>query len=361
KFKEDLFTYCIENGILQDSSKPSNDNTDVVNALREPFVVNQDPGKNSSQSPPQINHHCCYECGDPLEDIFCHQCTCELYGRGAHYGYNCPSKFPVVPDPEPFNNQTVDELPQTLPSFDPTCYSEDGNSFTYDSTSNLVHDSPNVFNLPLQPLIYSYEFCGNDVYYGHDCLLQVPFTYDPEPLHNDVRNIHEELAVYINTPNWDHPAICYDDDDDEDYAIAVIPSLSTNEPDNSLSMGDEHLDTVPAMESNELIKSSVESLISILSESEGIPDHMCDVPFHDNSLPLDVSKDQFEDFSDFNDESTSTDDDSFSIDNIKYVEASPPNSELVGSKVIEIVVSLEKSNKNVNGLRILTSYQSMSV
>nr|GFC70543.1 hypothetical protein [Tanacetum cinerariifolium] len=132
KFKEDLFTYCIENGILQDSSEPSNDNTNVVNALQEPFVVKQDPGKNSSQSPPQINHHCCYGCGDSLEGIFCHKCTCELCGKGAHYGYNCPSKVPIVPNPKPFNNQTIDELPQTLLSFDPTCYSEDGNSLTYD-------------------------------------------------------------------------------------------------------------------------------------------------------------------------------------------------------------------------------------
>nr|GEY18659.1 reverse transcriptase domain-containing protein [Tanacetum cinerariifolium] len=135
--------------------------------LPEPFVVKQDPGKNSSQSPPHINHHCCYECGDPLEDIFCYQCTCELCGNGAHYGYNCSPKVPIVPNPKPFNNQTFDELPQNLPSFDPTCYSEDGNSFTYDSTSNLVHDPPNVFNPPLQPPIYSYEFCGNDAYYGH--------------------------------------------------------------------------------------------------------------------------------------------------------------------------------------------------
>nr|GFA66866.1 hypothetical protein [Tanacetum cinerariifolium]GFC05458.1 hypothetical protein [Tanacetum cinerariifolium] len=101
KFKEDLFTYCIENGILQDSSEPSNDNTNVVNALQEPFVVEQDPGKNSSQSPPQINHHCCYGCGDSLEDIFFHQCTCELCGKGTHYGYNCPPKVPVVSNPEP--------------------------------------------------------------------------------------------------------------------------------------------------------------------------------------------------------------------------------------------------------------------
>nr|GFB67863.1 hypothetical protein [Tanacetum cinerariifolium] len=156
KFKEDPFTYCIENGILLDSSEPSNDNTNVVNALQESFVVNQDPGQNSSQSPPQINHHCCYRCGDSLEDIFCHQCTCELCGKGAHYGYNCPPKVLIVHNSEPFNNQTIDELPKTMPSFDPTCYSEDGNSFTYDSTSNRVHDSPNVFNPPLQPPLYSY-------------------------------------------------------------------------------------------------------------------------------------------------------------------------------------------------------------
>nr|GEW22100.1 hypothetical protein [Tanacetum cinerariifolium] len=163
KFKEDLFTYCIENVILQDSSELSNNNTNVVNALQEPFVVKQNPGKNSSQSPPQINHHCCFGCGDPLED---------------------------------------------------------GNSFTYDSKSNLVHDSPNVFDPPLQPPFYSCEFRGNDARYGHYC-----------------------------TPQ---------------------------EPDNSLSMGDEHLDTISATESDEFIKSSVENLVPNPSESEG--EYECDVP-----------------------------------------------------------------------------------
>nr|GFD00788.1 hypothetical protein [Tanacetum cinerariifolium] len=105
--QEDLFTYCIENGILQDASKPSIDNANVVNALQEPFVVKQDPGK------------------------------------GAHYGYNCPPNVLIILDPKPFNNQTIDKIPQTLLSFDPTCYSEDGYSFTYDSRSNLVDDFPN--------------------------------------------------------------------------------------------------------------------------------------------------------------------------------------------------------------------------
>nr|GFB26565.1 hypothetical protein [Tanacetum cinerariifolium] len=113
---------------------------------------------------------------------------------------------------------------------------------------------------------------------------------------------------------------------------------STEEPDNSLSIGDEHLDTIPATESDEVLKFSVENLIPIPSESEGIPEHMCDVPFHDNSPPLDGSKDQFEDFFESNDEFSLTDDYSFSIDNIDYVEASPPDSELVSSEVMEIVI-----------------------
>nr|GFB96563.1 hypothetical protein [Tanacetum cinerariifolium] len=46
---------------------------------------------------------------------------------------------------------------------------------------------------------------------------------------------------------------------------------------------------------------------------------------HDNSPPLDVSKDQIEDFFESNKEFSS-------IDDIDYVEASPPDSELVSSE-----------------------------
>ncbi|GKD05307.1 hypothetical protein Tco_1180281, partial [Tanacetum coccineum] len=112
-------------------------------------------------------------------------------------------------------------------------------------------------------------------------------------LHDDVQNIHEELAEYINTPNWNLPIVYYDDDDDdEDYTIAITPVLSTKEPVESLIIDDERLDTIPATESDEVVKSSVEDFVPIPSESEGIPDNMCDVPFHDNSPPLDISKDQ---------------------------------------------------------------------
>nr|GEY61842.1 hypothetical protein [Tanacetum cinerariifolium] len=62
---------------------------------------------------------------------------------------------------------------------------------------------------------------------------------------------------------------CCDDDDDYNFA------MSPNEPVDSLSMGDEHLNTIPVTESNEFIKSSVENLVPNLSESEG--ENGCDV------------------------------------------------------------------------------------
>nr|GEU81041.1 hypothetical protein [Tanacetum cinerariifolium] len=68
---------------------------------------------------------------------------------------------------------------------------------------------------------------------------------------------------------WKIP-ICYDDNDDEDYTIAITPK----EPDNSLIIGDEHLDTILATKSEEFIKSSVENLVPNPSESEG--EYECD-------------------------------------------------------------------------------------
>nr|GEY77108.1 hypothetical protein [Tanacetum cinerariifolium] len=90
-------------------------------------------------------------------------------------------------------------------------------------------------------------------------------------------------------------------------------------------MGDEHLDTIPATESDQFIKSSVETLIPIPSESEGILEHVCDVPFHDNSPPLDVSKDQFEDFSESNEEFSSTEVMEIVIPKVEGIKASNDN------------------------------------
>ncbi|GJU64919.1 hypothetical protein Tco_1246754 [Tanacetum coccineum] len=62
--------------VFQDTSKSSDDDTNFVKS-RAAVVVKQGPGVNSSQSPPQIDHECCYECGDSLDGIFCQRCTCK--------------------------------------------------------------------------------------------------------------------------------------------------------------------------------------------------------------------------------------------------------------------------------------------
>ncbi|GJR21702.1 hypothetical protein Tco_0970229 [Tanacetum coccineum] len=124
-------------------------------------------------------------------------------------------------------------------------------------------------------------------------------------------------------------------DDDEDYTIAFTLVLLTEEPVNSLIMEDEHLDTIPATESKKVIKSSVEELVPIPSESEGISDGVCDVPLCDNPTPLKAFKYHSEIVVNSNDDDTSNDDDDF--EDIEYVEASPPDLEIVSLEEVNDV------------------------
>ncbi|GJV29136.1 hypothetical protein Tco_1385584 [Tanacetum coccineum] len=174
------------------------------------------------------------------------------------------------------------------------------------------YETPKVISLAWETIL-EIEHAFEDKQYQPEGILELFCK-----LYNDVQNIHEELAEYINSLNWNHPTVYYDDDDDEDYTIAITPILSTEEPNNSLSMGDEHLGTVLATESDEVIKSSVEILVPILNK--------------------------FEDFFDSNDDSTSIDDDSFSIDDIDYVEASPLDFELVSLKEVK---DFNKENRKI--------------
>nr|GFB44866.1 hypothetical protein [Tanacetum cinerariifolium] len=146
------------------------------------------------------------------------------------------------------------------------------------------------------------------------------------------KRIEEEQVA--NARYWKIPACC---DDDDDYDSAITPILSIEEPIDSLSIGDEHLDTIPATGSDEVIKSSVKDLIPIPSESEGILDTMCDVHLVNNHTPLEA-KDHVEIIMNSNDDISSSDDDSLHEENIEYVEASPPDSEVVSLEVAEIVI-----------------------
>ncbi|GJU66807.1 hypothetical protein Tco_1253066 [Tanacetum coccineum] len=108
-------------------------------------------------------------------------------------------------------------------------------------------------------------------------------------------NIAEEQAAKVSSQYW-KPPIYYDDDDDDDeeYSIqvstfykkspiAITPVLPTVEPEDSLSMGDEHLSTVPEKELDKVLKSSVENLNEGLEDIVSIPpgkeiDHLDAIP-----------------------------------------------------------------------------------
>nr|GFB52983.1 hypothetical protein [Tanacetum cinerariifolium]GFC22263.1 hypothetical protein [Tanacetum cinerariifolium] len=124
----------------------------------------------------------------------------------------------------------------------------------------------------------------------------------------------EQVANLSTYPSQHFNFFCYDDDDDEDYTIAITLDFLITD---SLIMKNEHLDTILKMESDELIKSSIENLVPILSESEDFSDikSECDVPDFDDS--------QTTNFSTFSnplfDDSTSSDDESSHEDVIHEV------------------------------------------
>nr|GFC27230.1 hypothetical protein [Tanacetum cinerariifolium] len=82
------------------------------------------------------------------------------------------------------------------------------------------------------------------------------------------KQIEEEQAA--KAQNRKLP-VCYDDDDDEEESnslkannIFELPPCSVvtpSEPIDSISMGDERLDTISATESDEFIKSCIENLV----------------------------------------------------------------------------------------------------
>nr|GFB87833.1 hypothetical protein [Tanacetum cinerariifolium] len=74
--------------------------------------------------------------------------------------------------------------------------------------------------------------------------------------------------------------------------------------------------------------------------------HLSNLKYRDEVKIAELTEnfnDQIEDFSESNKEFSSIDDDLFSIDTIDYVEASPPDSELVSSEEMEIVIQETKS------------------
>ncbi|GKB18853.1 hypothetical protein Tco_0852776 [Tanacetum coccineum] len=236
-----------------------------------------------------------------------------------------------------------------------------GNSSVNDSNPNSFIDPPNFSDYPPQPHFetYSCELCGNDSHHGYDCpprflfikdyrneKIDIHFRRECESMIDELKGKFNGMSIEINKkkelqrleqvanlstyPSQHFKYFCYDDDDDYDYEkstiplneidsqipsfIAITPVLPTLEPEDSLIMGDEHLSTILEKESDEVIKSSVEDLVLILSEFEDTSesDSDCDLPSDDESLSdEDVPKDKVKIYSnplfEFDDEYISSD------------------------------------------------------
>ncbi|GKA65787.1 hypothetical protein Tco_0765494 [Tanacetum coccineum] len=145
----------------------------------------------------------------------------------------------------------------------------------------------------------------------------------PEKLHKVLQAVCEKLNQQVHASNVSthtpgpsrrfNIIYDYDNDDDDDEestiplneiisqipsSIAITPVLPTMEPEDSLIMGGENLSTIPEKEPDEFIKSSVEDLVPIPSESEDTSDSdrgdIADIV----ALDIDVSTDFEDDYYD---------------------------------------------------------------
>ncbi|GJV74110.1 hypothetical protein Tco_1494105 [Tanacetum coccineum] len=128
---------------------------------------------------------------------------------------------------------------------------------------------------------------------------------------------------------------------------AITPDLPTEEPDNFLNMGDEHLDTISKTESDKVIMSSVEILVPILRESEDIFNDTCDVPVCEDPSTFNALNDHYEILSDSNNNGTSSDDDDLRTSNV-----------ILREKLLNVnhlIVNIESLNDNYAPDRMLKS------
>nr|GFA95990.1 hypothetical protein [Tanacetum cinerariifolium] len=117
------------------------------------------------------------------------------------------------------------------------------------------------------------------------------------------------------------------------------------EPIVSLSMGDEHLDTIPKTESDEFIKSCVENLVPNLSESEG--ESKCDVPSGFTTLSNVLFDADYD--------SNSSDDQSLSVEDVREKIYSNP---LFDEEITPMEIDQHSFNADSDLIRSMPNYDS---
>nr|GEZ19926.1 hypothetical protein [Tanacetum cinerariifolium] len=134
----------------------------------------------------------------------------------------------------------------------------------------------------------------------------------------------------------------------EEQPAELAPILSTKEPENSLSMGYEHLSITPETESDEVTESNAENLLPIPSECEVTLEDKreCDELICENSSTIDVFDNHSEILFDSNNVDLSSDDESFT--DIEYVDASVLNPAIVSIEEENVVQREEEEVEDIS-------------
>nr|GFA78985.1 hypothetical protein [Tanacetum cinerariifolium] len=192
-----------------------------------------------------------------------------------------------------------------------------GNSYVYDPNPNSFDCHPDSYHPPHPTYeTYSYDSYGNDSQFGYDCQPQFPLHYEGPHMNYQCQSMNQD-SYNSNSLGFDQP---------QPPQSPVI-----HQPPQELS--------IPEME--DLKQQYLDEL-----------KRLSNLKYRDEIKIADLTEnfnDQIEDFFESNENFYSIDDGSFSIDDINYVEASPPDSELVSSEVMEIVIP-EETNTFDNSL-----------
>nr|GEV23458.1 hypothetical protein [Tanacetum cinerariifolium] len=265
-------------------------------------------------------------------------------GNNSHFGYDCPPRFPLNYKPEQGYIQNYNSYPHDSLSFPqqyPCCedcgvthepYQCQPKNHDYYHEQNSCCDSNSIGFDQFQPQQYTVNHPILNAH--HDLLgsqnkLNITLTKVNEQMASltfmcelacqivqknlEEKQLEEEQAA--KAQNWKLP-VCYDDDDDEESSKSLEDNIISEFP----SMGDEHLNTIPATKSDEFIKSCVENLVPNPSVSEG--ENECDVPAGFTTF----SNVLFDADYDFD----SGDDQSFSDEELLYDNSSPrPPEEII--------------------------------
>ncbi|GJU95166.1 hypothetical protein Tco_1319922 [Tanacetum coccineum] len=232
----------------------------------------------------------------------------ELCGNDLHYGYDCPPQFPLVNEWDKIE-ESQNELLNMVQSF---C-----------------------------EMIKDYQNEKIDIRYRRECEITInELKFNGMSIEinkkKELQRLEQaaNLSTYTTEPSRRFNSF-YDDDDYEESTIplneivsqiplyiVITPVLSTLEPGDSFIMGNKELSTIPEKESDEVIKSSVEDLVLIPSESEDTSesDSDCDLLSCANFSPINVFEEKSMTFSnllfDSNDDFTSSDAESLSDEDV---------------------------------------------